>query len=83
MYDKMVQLHQTYADTPRGINFPRPSFKVCKYLYVSVCFCMAVHGCTWLYMLQSTLRVCGMAVFAGFWSRQQWPHTAAALHNLA
>lgn len=27
LYDKMVMLHQQYADSPRGINFPRPSFK--------------------------------------------------------
>lgn len=30
LYDKMVMLHQQYADTPRGINFPRPSFKASK-----------------------------------------------------
>lgn len=29
LYDQMVTLHTQFADTPRGINFPRPSFKVC------------------------------------------------------
>lgn len=34
LYDKMVELHHQYADTPRGINFPRPSFKVCMLLCI-------------------------------------------------
>lgn len=28
LYDKLLQLHHQYADTPQGIAFPRPSFKV-------------------------------------------------------
>jgi hypothetical protein len=28
LYDKMVALHQQYADSPRSMAFPRPSFKV-------------------------------------------------------
>lgn len=28
LYDQMVSMHTQFADTPRGINFPRPSFKV-------------------------------------------------------
>eukprot|EP00882_Tetradesmus_deserticola_P019249 GHRQ01020707.1.p1 GENE.GHRQ01020707.1~~GHRQ01020707.1.p1 ORF type:complete len:460 (+),score=213.56 GHRQ01020707.1:50-1381(+) len=28
LYDKLLELHHRYADTPQGIAFPRPSFKV-------------------------------------------------------
>eukprot|EP00877_Chromochloris_zofingiensis_P000326 jgi/Chrzof1/10294/Cz04g36080.t1 len=28
LYDKMLELHDANADSPRAINFPRPSFKV-------------------------------------------------------
>jgi hypothetical protein len=30
LYDQMATLHTRFAETPRGINYPRPSFKVCK-----------------------------------------------------
>jgi hypothetical protein len=28
LYDKLLELHHKYGDTPQGIAFPRPSFKV-------------------------------------------------------
>ena len=48
LYDKMLALHQQYADTPHSVAFPRPSFKVgCLLCWGWVC-CVAFLRLLWL-----------------------------------